>query len=187
MVCLAPRAREESVRSRRLGRACARPLKLIVRAPRVPTFEYKLLQGRISDQRVFVHRYVLLPYTWDFAVDDTPVTLVAGGNGVIDTIAKGRHVVVAGRWSLLGRRRLLVYRLLVGETGITAGIKPAAAALPLLVQIASLLTLLAIGEWKTLALLAPLLAVGIPPAALVAYDAYRCSLLMKVVGSHASA
>jgi len=178
---LAPRALRNCAPSAPWG-ASARPLNFTVRAPRVPPLDYKLLEGRISDQRVRIGRY-----GWDFAVDETPVRFIGGGGGVIDTIAMGRSVAVAGRWSLLGRRRFIAYRLWVRDTGVTAGIPPATAAFSLVVQIAGFVVVLAIGEWQAIALVGLILLVGIPIAGLLTYDAYRCASLMKVVGSDASA
>jgi hypothetical protein len=158
-----------------------RRLNFTVRAPRVPPLDYQLLEGRISDQRVPIWRY-----GWDFAVDDTPVRLVGGGSGLIDAMAKGRHVIVAGRRSLLGRRRLIAYRLWVRETGVTIGVPIAAGAISLLIQIVGFAVVLATGDGRAIVLLGLLLLAGIPAAALLTYDAYRCGTLMKVVGSDAS-
>jgi hypothetical protein len=135
----------------------------------------------MSDQRVRTGRY-----GWDFAVDETPVRFLGGGSGIIDTMAKGRHVIVAGRRSLVGRGRLMVYRLWVRETGVTAGIPLATGAISLLVQIAGFAVVLAIGDGRTIVLLGLVLLAGLPAAALLTYDAYRCGILMKAVRSDPS-
>jgi hypothetical protein len=134
---------------------------------------YTLLDGRISDSRTLVGRY-----KWAFSINDLPVVLVGGGNGVVDTIAKGRSVAVAGRPSLLGGR-FLAYQLWVQETGVTAGIPPSLPIFALSVTLIAFVVVALLGDIKNTLLVAFLTIVGLPVWVLMLSDTLNCRTLIR--------
>jgi hypothetical protein len=106
------------------------------------------------------------------------VILVGGGTGIVDTIAKGRTVTVAGRTSLV-RGRFLAYQLWVEDTGISAGISPSLPIFGLSVALIGLVGAALLGDNKTKLLLAFFSIVGMPVWALMLSDTLNCRTLIR--------
>jgi hypothetical protein len=142
---------------------------------------YTLLDGRLSDSRTRVNRY-----SWTFSVNETPVTLVGGGNGVIDTIAKGRTVAVAGRISLFGKR-FLAYQLWVKDTGIAAGVSPAVPAFALAVMLGGLVVVGFLPELNSKVPPVILLVSGAAASVLMLSDTVKCRALIRAARAQVTA
>ena len=137
----------------------------------MPTLKYTLLEGVIGDQRDrFKHRYY-------FDIGETPVSFVSVGIGDVDSIAKERTVIAAGRMPLVGRR-FKVVRLHVKETGVDLGYGPVSVAIIFAVVMAAIAFAMLLDDSPTVVQSLFLLLI-IGPAALSAYDAYRCALPMR--------
>ena len=134
---------------------------------------YTVLDGRIGDTRTLVGRN-----GWIFSVNDAQVFLVGGGVGVVDTIAKGRAVAVAGRPSLL-RGRFLAYQLWVKETDVTAGISPALPILGLSISLVGVVVAGLLGDITTTLWLALLSIAVLPAWGLMLSDTLNCRTLIR--------
>jgi hypothetical protein len=141
---------------------------------------YCVLEGHISDSRTRLNRY-----SWGFSVGATPVTLVGGGNGVVDTIARGRTVVVAGRNSLSGRR-FLAYQLQVPDTGVATGVSPLLAGFVLALTLGGLLALVAGLLPELRSRFMPVIFMGFASGAsvLLLADTLMCRRLIRPGASH---
>jgi hypothetical protein len=138
-------------------------------------FDYRSLEGLISDERTPSSRY-----TCDFTVDSTPVRLV-GDPATVLSIAKWRQVIVIGRASLTRTPRFVTYYLRVPDTGVTLKANLAVPVIALMLATAALFWIPLSGARDLLVLL-PFCLAGVPLSALLAFDAYHCNAVALSLG-----